>query len=54
MCLSMLLLEFISALSGLECSLSHVREVFSYYLSKYFLWPFLPLFSVWDLHIYKM
>ena len=28
--------------------LSHVREVFSYYLFKYFLRYFLSLFSFWD------
>ena len=31
----------LSVLPGLECFLSHVREVFGYYLFKYFLRPFL-------------
>ena len=31
-----------------DCFLSHVREVFSYYLFKYFLQSFLSLFSFWD------
>ena len=30
--------------------LSHVREVFSYYLFNYFLRSFLSLFSFWDLY----
>ena len=38
----------LSVLPGLECFLSHVRELFSYYLFKYFLRPFLSLFSFWD------
>lgn len=28
--------------------LSHLREVFSYYVFKYALWPFLCLFSFWN------
>ena len=31
-----------------DCFLSHVREVFSYYLFEYFLRPFLSLFSFWN------
>ena len=31
-----------------DCFLFHVREVFSYYLFKYFLRSFLPLFSFWE------
>ena len=53
MCLSVLFLGFI--LPGTLCFLdlvnyflSHVREVFSYYLFKYFLRSFLSLFSFWD------
>ena len=30
-----------------EWFLSHVKEVFSYYLFKYFPWSFLSLFSFW-------
>ena len=49
MCLGMFPFGFI--LYGIHCasciwvrwSLSHVREVFGYYLFKYFLWPFLSL-----------
>ena len=35
-------------LPGLECFLSHVRDFFRYNLFKYFLRPFLFLFSFWD------
>ena len=31
-----------------NCFLSHVRDIFSYYLFKYFLRSFLSLFSFWD------
>ena len=48
MCLGMFLLGFI--LCGTLCFLdlgdyflSHVRDVFSYYLFKYFIWPFISL-----------
>ena len=37
----------LSVFPGLECFLYHVREVFSYYLFKYFLRSF-SLFSFWD------
>ena len=52
-CLSMFLLGFILPrtlcfLDLGDCFLSHVREVFSYYLLKYFLRSFLSLFSFWD------
>ena len=53
MCLCVFLLGFI--LPGTLCFrdlvdyfLSHVREVLSYYLFKYFLRSFLSLFSFWD------
>ena len=35
-------------LLGFECFLSHVREIFSYNLFKYFLTSSLSLFSFWD------
>lgn len=39
------------ALSGLwDCFLLHIRKVFSYYLFKYLLRPFLSLSSFWDLY----
>jgi len=31
----------LTVIPGLECFLSHVREVFGHYLFKYFLWSFL-------------
>ena len=31
-----------------DCFLSHIREVFNYYLFKYFLSPFLFYFFFWD------
>ena len=48
MCLSMFLLGFIlcGTLGFLDlgdCFLSHVRDIFSYYFFKYFLWPFISL-----------
>ena len=53
MCLCVFLLGFI--LPGTLCFLdfadyflSHVREVFSYYLFRYFFRSFLSLFSFWD------
>ena len=53
MYLGVFLLGFI--LPGILCFLdlvdyfiSHVQEVFSYYLFKYFLRSFLSLFSFWD------
>ena len=53
MCLGVFLLGFI--LSGTLCFLdlvdyfvSYVREVFNYYLFRYFLWSFLSLSSFWD------
>ena len=53
MCLGMFLLGFIlygtlHFLDFSECFLSYVKEVFSYYLFKYFLRVFLSLFSSWD------
>ena len=52
MCLSVFILEFIClglcVLLGLEYFLSHVKEVFSHYLFKYFLRSFLSLFFFWD------
>ena len=49
MCLSVFLLGYIcmelSVLPGLgDCLLSHVKEVFSYYLFKCFVRPLLSLF----------
>ena len=38
------------SLPGLEFFLSHVRDIFSSYLFKYLLWPFLFLFSFWGSH----
>ena len=48
MCLELFLLEFIldgtlCFLNFSECFLSHVREIFTYNLFKYFLGPFLSL-----------
>ena len=40
--------ESLSFLDLGDCFLSQVREVFSYYVFKYFLSPFLSLFSFWD------
>ena len=37
-------------LDMIDYSLSHIREVFSYYLFKYFLRSFLSFFSFWDLY----
>ena len=55
MCLDVFLLGF--TLTGTLCFLdlvdyflSHVGEVFSYYLFKYFLWSFLSLFFFWDFY----
>ena len=55
MCLELFLLEFI--LDGTlcfldvgDCFLSHVGEIFTYNLFKYFLGPFLSLFSFWDVY----
>ena len=31
-----------------ECFLSHVGEIFSYFIFRYLLRPFLSLFSFWD------
>ena len=57
MCLSVFLIGFI--LPGTLCFLdlvdyflSHVREVFSYYLFKYFLRSLITLFSFW--HSYNV
>jgi len=38
----------LSVLPGLDYFLFHVRELFSYYLFKYFLRSFFSLFSFWD------
>ena len=53
MCLSVFLLGFflpgtLCFLDLLDYFLSRVREVFRYYLFKYFLRSFLSLFSFWD------
>ena len=52
MCLRAFLFGFILPgtfyfLGLIDYFLSHVREVFSHYLFKYFPWPFLCLFSFW-------
>ena len=31
-----------------KCFFSHIREIFSCNLFKYFLWPFLSVFSFWN------
>ena len=31
------------------CFLSHVREIFSYFVFRHILWNFISLFSFWDL-----
>ena len=52
-CLGVFLLGFILPgtlhfLDLVDYFLSHVMEFFSYYIFKYFLRSFLPLFSFWD------
>ena len=42
--------DFLCFLDLVDYFLSHVREVFSYYLFNYFLRSFLSLFSFWDLY----
>ena len=53
MCLVMLCFGFVlcgpSVLPGFEYLLSHVRDVFSYNLFKYFLMPLLPHGRYWCL-----
>ena len=41
-------LDSLCFLDLVDCFLSHVQEVASYYLFKYFLRLFLPLFFFWD------
>ena len=44
--------DFPYFLDSLDCFLSHVRKVFSYYIFKYIISLFLFLFSFWDGNTY--